>query len=212
MNPDSPARCSPPALRWLCAATSVWVLALSAGFWALWSYASTPGALDQPPRSWPPVSALRRTSGRWNLVMFVHPRCPCTQASLSELERLQARTGGRVDLHVACLTPDGTAAEWSQSPLVVRARALPGTTVVSDADGQTARAFRATTSGEALLYDPAGRLAWHGGLTAARGHEGDNSGASAVLALLDGRPAPASGPAFGCSLFHHDQSPREAAP
>ncbi len=194
------------------AACVVWVLGLAAGFWVLWSYASTPGSLFQPPATWPANSPLARTGGRWNLVMFVHPRCPCTQASLSELERLQARAAGELDVRIAWLMPEGAAADWSDGPLVRRAEALPSAEVVADPGGRTARAFRATTSGEVLLYDPAGRLAYHGGLTAARGHEGDSAGASAVLAHLAGRPAPASGPAFGCSLFHDGPAPREATP
>ena len=141
--------------------------------------------------------------------MFIHPRCPCTQASLAELERLLAQAPVQIDVTIACLLPPGANAEWKASPLVRRAMKLPGARVVFDFDGESSRAFGVTTSGEALLYDPNGRLVFQGGLTAARGHEGDNPGKDAILAHLGGERATQKGPAFGCSL--HAGRPRREA-
>ena len=56
------------------------------------------------------------------------------------------------------------------------------------------------TSGHALLFDRDGRLLFRGGITPARGHEGDNFGASAIAARLAGRPARAEAPVFGCPI------------
>ncbi len=144
--------------------------------------------------------------------MFVHPRCPCTQASLAELERLQARSAGLIDLRIVSLLPPGEASDWNDTPLSRRAAKLPGAIIVNDANGRESRRFRARTSGETLLYDPTGRLAYHGGITSARGHEGDNPGSDAIAMLVSGRPAPANCPAFGCPLFDHQPSAREATP
>jgi hypothetical protein len=56
-------------------------------------------------------------------------------------------------------------------------------------------------SGFTLLYDPAGRLRFAGGITSARGHEGDSFGQRRILAVLSGDPADrADAPVFGCSL------------
>ena len=44
----------------------------------------------------------------------------------------------------------------------------------------------ATTSGHVLLYDAGGVLRFAGGITDGRGHEGDNAGLDAALALLRG--------------------------
>jgi hypothetical protein len=202
----------PPISRLLAALLLLWGISISAGFWGLWSYASTPGVADVAPRVWPADSGLARTPGRWTLVMFVHPHCPCTQASIAELERLQANAAGRIDLLIVSLKPSGSDQGWSNSPLVRRAAGLPGVVVVADADGALSRRFRARTSGETLLYDPAGRLAYHGGITAARGHEGDNPGTGAILTLVAGGDAPATCPAFGCPLFSDQESAAEATP
>lgn len=144
--------------------------------------------------------------------MFVHPRCPCSQASVAELERLQARLAGQVDLRVVSLLPDDANSAWTDTPLCRRAALLPGVSIVTDAAGSEAYRFRAKTSGETLLYDSAGRLAYHGGITAARGHEGDNPGSDAIVSLVSGSDAPATCPAFGCPLFAHEPAIREATP
>jgi hypothetical protein len=58
------------------------------------------------------------------------------------------------------------------------------------------------------LYGPGGDLLFSGGITAARGHSGDNCGRSTIISLLTEETANApvrAGPAqtfvFGCPLF-----------
>jgi hypothetical protein len=213
--PSNPQSATSPAggkSRWVIVALWMWGAAISAGFCGLWSYASTPGESAAAPVNWPESSVWKRTPGRWTLLMFVHPRCPCTQASIAELERLQAQAAGQIDIRIALFQPGTESPAWDQTSLTRRAAALPAAVVAVDPDGSEARRFHAQTSGETLLYDPAGRLAYHGGITAARGHEGDNPGSDAILALLAGRTAPTSCPAFGCPLFRSQPSAREPAP
>jgi hypothetical protein len=143
--------------------------------------------------------------------MFVHPKCPCTRASLAELERLQAQSP-QLDLRIVTLLPEAAGSGWSETPLSRRARELPDALVIKDPTGREASRFRVRTSGETLLYDPSGRLAFQGGITLARGHEGDNAGADAILALASGSSAPATCPVFGCSLFGDQPARREAKP
>jgi hypothetical protein len=197
--------------RWLVAAFVLWAAAVAAGFWGLWSYASIPGVSEGAPHVWPTESSVPRTPGRWTLVMFVHPKCPCTRASLAELERLQAQSP-QIDLRVVALLPEGAGSDWNDSPLCRRASLLPGAIAIADAADCEVQRFRVRTSGETLLYDPAGRLAFQGGITLARGHEGDNAGANAILALVSGSSAPATCPVFGCSLFRNHPPGREANP
>jgi hypothetical protein len=75
-----------------------------------------------------------------------------------------------------------------------------------DVEGREARRFCARTSGQALLYDERGRLAFQGGITSARGHEGDSVGKSRLAALLSGGEADGrTSDVFGCGLV----DPRE---
>ena len=71
-----------------------------------------------------------------------------------------------------------------------------------DEGGVEASRFGAATSGQAILYDGDGRLVFSGGITAARGHFGDNAGSQALARLLiDGMPSRPHTPVFGCALF-----------
>ena len=136
------------------------------------------------------------------LVMFAHPRCPCTRASVGELERLLAEAPARCSAKVIFLQPTGMDDEWVESDLWHTASRIPGVTVHRDRSGIEARWFHAETSGQTLLYDRGGRLIFQGGITISRGHAGDNPGRSALLARLRDRTASlAKTPVFGCALF-----------
>jgi hypothetical protein len=73
--------------------------------------------------------------------------------------------------------------------------------VEPDPDGAIAQAFGAYTSGQVLVYGADGGLLFNGGITASRGHEGDNPGRAAIVARLrDQVPAPSTASVFGCAL------------
>ncbi len=72
----------------------------------------------------------------------------------------------------------------------------------SSEDGDEARRFGAATSGHVMLYDAAGRLHFSGGITPARGHEGDSLGRDAVIDLIEAYRSAGRrcSPVFGCPL------------
>src|SRR4029453_8771873 len=73
----------------------LWAAGVSAGFGVLLRYKATPGEAGTPPARWPSESRLPRASGQdATLVLFAHPHCPCTHASMTELQRLAADAPG----------------------------------------------------------------------------------------------------------------------
>ena len=165
-------------------------------------YSNTPGNATLAPTSWPTGSQIPLDARRLTLIMFVHPHCPCTQASLSELERLLAQVPDKLNTYVIVLKPAGTTSDWEKGDLWRRASAIPGVTVFTDDAGVEAHRFHAETSGQSLLYSSAGTLLFQGGITIARGHEGDNPGRTAVQDLvLEGHSDKTKTPIFGCGLF-----------
>ena len=178
-----------------------WGIAVSAGFGVLLRYKATPAETGTPPPRWPSESRLPRSQNQTaTLVLFAHPHCPCTHASMSELARL-VTDAPAFDVVVALVRPAGVTEEWDDTELRRRAAAIPGATVVFDEDGAEAARFHAQTSGFAALYDRDGRLRFSGGLTSARGHEGDSFGRRRVLAVLSGQtPDRDDAPVFGCAL------------
>lgn len=186
----------------LAVAVSLWGLAVGCGLLGLERYNRRPGETGDPARRWPTATMLPRDPSRPNLVLALHPRCPCSQASLTEFSRILARTGGRAAAHVIFVKPEGTADGWERTGLWRAASALPGVRVACDVAGREAERLGAVTSGQVVLYDVAGELRFSGGITSTRGHEGDNPGVRAVLSLLlDGDHTRGQHPVFGCPLF-----------
>ena len=185
-------------------AVALWIPIVSFGFAKLLSYSTTPGRRAEPPLEWPAGSRIAVNSGEFSLLMFVHPRCGCTRASLGELDIIMAHSEGRAKATIIFYEPHEEPVEWTKSDLWRTAAAIHGVDVVEDRNGKIAQSFGVYTSGQTLLYNPAGGLLFKGGITAQRGHSGDNAGRSVVTALLQGAVGPdrlpATTPVFGCSL------------
>jgi hypothetical protein len=182
------------------ASVALWLGAVGAGFLWLLDYSMTPGAAECAPQSWPSESGITRNAGLPTLVMFAHPLCPCSRASITELDEL-LRRAGPMTAHVLMLDPDGVGEEWRDQALRDAAAAIPGVTVSSDKNGVEARRFGAGTSGHVVVYSDSGRLLFSGGITAARGHVGNNVGLERALASVQaGNTTCARSPVFGCGL------------
>lgn len=187
---------------WLRAFASLWMLSAVAGLWVLWSYENAPGVAANSAARWPAETHLQLASDRPTLVLLAHPQCVCTRATLAELAETLARAETRPKTYVVFLKPSSFADGWEKSGLWETAAALPDTTVLRDDDGREAIRFGAATSGQTMLYDARGELLFSGGITGARGHEGDNAGRTAVVALLNHlKPKFTGTKVFGCSLF-----------
>jgi hypothetical protein len=189
----------------LIATGTLWILMICTGTGLLWSYERTPGIAATALEQWPADSPLRHALDSATLVMLAHPHCPCTRASLGELARLMAQSQGRVKAYVLFVKPSGFPVGWEKTDLLASASAIPGVTVVRDDEGVEAVRFRAATSGQTMLYDAEGKLLFSGGITSARGHEGDNAGRSSIVSLLTtNEPGEKETPVFGCPLFAGD--------
>jgi len=181
---------------------AVWVCAVAAGLAMMVRYENAPGQAERTPPDWPASSRIPQPEGHPSLVLFAHPHCPCTRATMGELARIMAQCEGKLDALVVFFYPGSSATEWKQTALRREAASIPGIRVLDDKDGREARRFGAETSGQTMLYDASGHLLFSGGITASRGHSGDNAGRGAIVSLVNsGRAGCNSTPAFGCSLL-----------
>ena len=195
------------ALNWtrstfLALGLAIWFSVVVAGMGLLQLYSITPGVAGTPAADWPTASHISPPPGYFTLVMAIHPQCPCSRASIGELSVLMAHSGGRMATFVVFVTPPGFDENWTKTDLWSSAGLIPGVTRIID-NGTEADLFGAATSGQTMVYDRRGLLLFSGGITAARGHFGDNAGVSAIVALLD-RPASAGlakTAVYGCPLF-----------
>ncbi|MCE9561457.1 MAG: hypothetical protein K8U57_05330 [Planctomycetes bacterium] len=177
-------------------AIAIWLGVVIAGFAAWERYDTTPGTSGDVPTSQPP------SGFKWEVVMFVHPHCPCTRASLAELDGVAREIGPEVSVRIAFVIPADTPEDWERGRTWDRARELGFARVSRDVGGSEALRTGATTSGLVVVFNAAGEVVFRGGITRARGRDGDSPGRRAIGAILAGRqPELGETPVFGCPLF-----------
>jgi len=168
-----------------------WLALVLGGLKFLLDYQSGAGRPAVAPQIWPATSRIERDPARATLVLIAHPHCPCTRATMAELEHVMARAANRLRCVVVFSIPPGRPEAWGHSELWRTAARIPGVERLADRDGVEARRFGTITSGQALLYDREGRLVFSGGITPGRGHAGDNAGRDAIVAFALGEQRPA---------------------
>ena len=180
----------------------LWAAAIAYGGGRLLEFTYTPAGPTQTPLQWPAASPVPLQATGLTLLLFVHPQCPCTKATIGELAVLMAHCREKIHASVFVLKPTVRPVHWDPSVMISEISKIPGVEVSEDRDGRAARLFGAMASGQCLVYDPSGRLVFEGGITSSRGHRGDNNGRSAIQSLaLNGRSAIHRTPVFGCLLF-----------
>jgi len=190
--------------------------AASAGVWA-WTVAYGTTTAQPPQHGFadpaPPAPGLPRSTGRPTLYLFMHPRCPCTRATIAQLQQVLTAPGlddaAIPELMVVSTIPSDASENddgWRRSETIRLALELPNASLVEDLGGSIARHFGAVASGSVVLYAADGRLLFAGGVTVSRGHEGDSLGADNLRRrLLDpDHPRPFTAPALGCRLCLED--------
>lgn len=191
--------------KWVALAAIVWAGGVLAGAAMLLKHDFTPGKESRFRMRWPERWGAFKGEGRPTLIMFAHPKCPCTAASLDELLEALASSASDVEVRFAFYKPGDEPDSWTQGANWSAAASIRGAILAIDPDGEMARVFGATTSGCVMFYDTRGELQFSGGITPSRGHEGWNPGRSALEALLSGRgggvESTGSAPVFGCPLF-----------
>lgn len=173
---------------------AAWLAAVAAGLGLYHGYEATPG---------PAAAATVEPAGTGSVrvVMYVHPHCPCTRASLAELAEVVARAPAGVTVEVVFVRPPGVPPGWERGANWDAAAGLPGVAVRADVGGVEARRAGAAASGLVAVTGPTGGVTYRGGISPARGRPGENPGRRAVLAALRGEPAGPAAPVYGCPLF-----------
>lgn len=185
---------------------AAWAVAVAVGVVKLWAYEGIAGAAARPPLALMADAPVPRDSKLPELILLIHPHCPCSRATIGELAKLMTVCNGKLHATVMMVRPAGVASGWEKTDLWSSAAAIPGVDVIADEDGRQSNRFGAATSGQTLLYAASGRLIFSGGITESRGHSGDNAGESAIISfVLDGGSSQSAAvvttPVYGCPLL-----------
>lgn len=183
----------------------IWICSIFIGMKILYDYSKTPGPEGHSSSEWPYSSRLAKPSARPVLIMTVHPKCPCSQASIEELAKILTKVGNRIQAHVLML-PLGTSpdalADAKNNYVWIRGSETPNLQMHIDYEAREAKGFGALVSGQVLLFSSKGKLIFQGGITQSRGHQGDSAGHAAIVQYIEQRKIQITkSPVFGCHLF-----------
>lgn len=177
----------------------LWALMVSLCFIGLMQYKAEPGTQSQPPKVAPTANEPHSSLNN-QLLVFLHPQCACSFATLNELKRLMHSINDTptLTIYFADIMP---IAELKTHGLWELATSISSAHVTIDTDNQRIDTFDQHVSGNILFYNRDGQLAFNGGITSSRGHEGDSQGKLKLMAILNQEsPAYASSETYGCRL------------
>ncbi|QDS86054.1 hypothetical protein EC9_02120 [Rosistilla ulvae] len=208
---------SPQTRRTWFLVTIGWLVAVAGCFAWITDYGlrTNPSNLSQDVANWPSQSSLPLADQSPTLVLFLHPKCSCSEATVGELQKILSAVATQSSplpntLIVASM-PTNEPSDWRDSRLNQRAQTLPNSTLVPDHQGIECARFGVNTSGTVMLFDPAGKQLFSGGVTTARGQAGESRAGGWLRTLLTQHDAThhphpdrdmcVVQPAFGCKLL-----------
>jgi len=186
----------------------VWCLALVPGIWYLLAFETTPGLQSSPASAWPAHFVTDQDPRLPTLVVALHPRCSCSQATLAQLEEAAKHFDHPYNSILLIDVPRGADYQWREVSFYREAQQALHAKVILDEDGRLAASFGALTSGEVFFYSASDKssgrsLLFSGGVTGSRGMIGPNKGIVALTTAFqkNSRIEAPHPPVFGCALF-----------
>lgn len=187
-------------------AVTLWLTLVACGLIGMNSYSMTPGRSEFSAQHKSPTVS----PGHLQLLVFIHPKCPCTAATIHELSGVVSSVKTRIAITAYLYTPPTAPSDWLNTANERALKKMEGVRIVSDINATEAQRFHVNTSGHLMLFDSHGNLRFSGGITAGRGHEGDNPALSAFRDAVQHAsddhshkplsPSFSTAPVFGCSL------------
>lgn len=136
------------------------------------------------------------------ILLFYHPKCPCTLASARCLARLASRFNGSPNFYAYAYCPAEEPDTWIASSTTDELRTINNVTIFPDRNAEKCKQFGVRISGHILVYNSAGKLVFSGGITPYRGHEGGSMAAMDFIQHANGKVLePSCWPTFGCSIL-----------
>ncbi len=167
----------------------IWIFITFMGFAQLLIYSNTPAKKDTDIviSPWPATSKIKRIEHTPTLLLFLHPECPCSQATVEELQRIMLRLEGiQASVITIFYKPKSKPTSWVQNSLWKKVEANSRIRTFIDEDAEETTIFDAEVSGETLLFNESGNLVFRGGITPSRGHQGDNPGEDFIIRWFRG--------------------------
>ncbi len=186
--------------NWLVLCTVSWLLLLPAAICVQLRYDSLPGIAAVPKTAWPAASKIKYSTITNTLVMVLHPRCPCSRASVQQVASMMNTTNPPKCIFLF-YTPSIFAKGWEKTDIWNQASEIPDSVLISDIDGRETKTSEHPHPDRPTFFDRQGFLRYSGGLTEGRGHQGEcRNLEAAIKALNDSHKPTTFGAVYGCPV------------
>src|SRR4051812_19835544 len=101
----------------LAAATASWLAAACIGIAMLTAYSNIPGPASRTSADWPAGTRLELNRTGATLIVFAHPQCPCSRATVGELEKIEVLNHGELQTYVVFIEPQSVGDDWDDTDL-----------------------------------------------------------------------------------------------
>src|SRR5438132_535294 len=95
----------------------IWAFCIGWGWMLLSQYENTPGQAQEPPSRWPSTTKIPTTLGLPTMVIFLHPYCPCSRATLAQLSLIMAHVQNKVKTQVVFVKLPDFSQDWVKTTL-----------------------------------------------------------------------------------------------
>lgn len=187
--------------RWLQPCIVVWGVTVFLGMQMLTSYSLDAIQAPTIPTQWPCDTNIERLIGQHQLLVFLHPKCSCSKATVTELHKALQNSKRSIAVTAVFFAPTGALANWTHGDLWDSCSQNFDGQCFTDSAGRESTRFGVQTSGHVMLFDEDGAQQFSGGVTSSRGHVGDNLGSNLIVQLLNGDTInTVEPPVFGCQI------------
>ena len=126
-----------------------WSVLVLLGYGCMVFYSTAPAKSAISLGAFPLESGLAKGRGL-TLITFLHPRCPCSKASVSELQELlaQSRFPSNLTVYAVVSQPPGCAAEFTKGDILDSLSSIKNVHLVVDKNDLESQRFGAKTSGQ----------------------------------------------------------------
>lgn len=184
----------------LIALVTIWAIFIGIGFVSMADYSSRPGSPANITVEFPENLPSNEKNNLPKIFVFFHPKCPCSSATISELEHLIADTQNLAVTTVFFYKPVNESDEWVKTNLWETAKQIPTVEIEIMNEDEMSK-FGVITSGQTIVYDSQDNLIFSGGITVGRGHEGESLGRKSIENYLKtGEIETDKTAVFGCIL------------
>ena len=205
--PGAVSTFKPRNLLLVCASV-LWLIALIPGVRYLLAFEGTAGKQGLAPSDWQNTALSAGDPRLPTLLVMLHPKCSCSNATLSELQDAAQSFDHPYNAILLIDPPQGTSFDWRNISAYRDAQKALHASVVLDDNGKVAASFGVFTSGDVLFYSAEDShrhrsLLFSGGVTGGRGMVGSNRGIASLTAAFQnsGQNFHATTPVYGCGLF-----------